>query len=143
MTKEDDRNPDTDVTYPTVNLFSSDKRFIYFISDVPRLMKTAQNCLYNSGEGRYIRYMWNNSMFILWNHISDIFYEDRESGLHILPELSYEHIELAPYSKRNVRHAAQVISSTVNKVLLAYGSPGAAEIAHFCLFMEQTKYQVS
>ena len=28
-------NPDTDITYQTVNLFSSDKCFIYFISDVP------------------------------------------------------------------------------------------------------------
>ena len=28
-------NPDADVTYQTVNLFSSDKCFIYFISDVP------------------------------------------------------------------------------------------------------------
>ena len=28
-------NPDTDVTYQTVNLFSSDKCFIYFIPDVP------------------------------------------------------------------------------------------------------------
>ena len=52
MTKEDDMNPDTDVTYRTVNLFSSNKRFIYFISDVPHLMKTARNCLYNSGKGR-------------------------------------------------------------------------------------------
>ena len=39
MGKEDDMNPDTDVTHRTVNLFSSDKRFIYFISDVPNLMK--------------------------------------------------------------------------------------------------------
>ena len=28
-------NPDTDVAYQTVNLFSSDKCLIYFISDVP------------------------------------------------------------------------------------------------------------
>ena len=28
-------NPDTDVTYQTVNLFSSDKFFICFISDCP------------------------------------------------------------------------------------------------------------
>ena len=28
-------NPDTDDTYHTVNLFSSGKYFIYFISDVP------------------------------------------------------------------------------------------------------------
>ena len=58
LTKEDDMNPDIDVTYRTVNLFSSEKRFLYFISDVPHLMKTARNCLYNSGKGRYTRYMW-------------------------------------------------------------------------------------
>ena len=28
-------NPDADITYQAVNLFSSDKCFIYFISDVP------------------------------------------------------------------------------------------------------------
>ena len=41
-------------------------------------MKSAQHCLYNSGKGRYIRCMWKNDMFILWNDISAIFYEDRE-----------------------------------------------------------------
>ena len=35
MTKENDMNPDTDVTYWTVNLFSPEKRFIYFIYYVP------------------------------------------------------------------------------------------------------------
>ena len=46
-------NPDADVTYQTVNLFSSDKCFIYFISDVPHYkhsMKSAQQCLHNSGK---------------------------------------------------------------------------------------------
>ena len=28
-------NPDADVTYQTVDLFNSDKCFIFFISDVP------------------------------------------------------------------------------------------------------------
>ena len=41
-------------------------------------MKSAQNCLYNSGKGRCTRYMWSNDMFVLWNHISAIFYEDRK-----------------------------------------------------------------
>ena len=45
MTKEDDMSPETDVTYRTVNLFSSDKHYIYFISDLPHLMKTARNCI--------------------------------------------------------------------------------------------------
>ena len=77
-----------------------------------------------------------NGMFILWNHISDIFYEDRESGLHILPKLSNEHIKVTPYSKMNVRLAAQVHSSTVGNVLLAYGPPEAAETACFCSLMD-------
>ena len=129
-------NSDTDVTYRTVNLFSFDKSFIYFISDVHHLMKTARNCLYNSGKGRYTRYMWKNGMFILWNHISDIIYEDRERGLHILPKLTNEHIKLTPYSKMNARLAAQILRSTVSKVLLGYGSPEAAETAHFCSLMD-------
>ena len=40
-------NPDTDVTYQTVNLFSSDKYFIYFISDVPhRIWWNKHNTVY-------------------------------------------------------------------------------------------------
>ena len=100
MTKEDQMNPDNDITYRTVSLFSSDTRFIYFISDVPHFMKTARNCLYNSGKGRYTRCMWRNVMFILWNHISDIFYEGRECGFHILPKLANEHIKLNPLLKK-------------------------------------------
>ena len=61
-------------------------------------------------------------MSILWHHISDIFYEDRECCLHILPKLSNEHIKLTHYSKMNLRPVAQVVSSAV-KVLLAYGPP--------------------
>ena len=33
-------NPDADVTYQTVNLFSSDKCFIYFISDIPHYIRS-------------------------------------------------------------------------------------------------------
>ena len=69
-------------------------------------MKSKQYCLYNSGKGTYTRYMGNNDMFILWNHISAIFYEDRECCLHILPKLSNDQIKLTPYSKMNVRLAA-------------------------------------
>ena len=88
MTKEDDINLDTDVTYRTGNLFSSETRFIYFISNVPLLMKTTQNCLYNCAKGKYTGYLWKNGMSIIWNDIYDIFYEDRECGLHILPKQS-------------------------------------------------------
>ena len=36
-------NPDADVTYQTVNLFISDKCFIYFISDVPHYSRPNQH----------------------------------------------------------------------------------------------------
>ena len=36
-------NPDADVTYQTVNLFSSVKCFIYFISDVPHYIRSNQH----------------------------------------------------------------------------------------------------
>ena len=56
--------------------------------------------------------MWNDGMYIIWNHIGDIFYVDRECGLHILPKISCEHIKLTPYSTMNVMLAAQLLSST-------------------------------
>ena len=58
------------------------------------IIKTARNCLSHSGSNRCTRYMWNDRMYIIWNHIADIFYVERECGLHILPKLSCEHIKL-------------------------------------------------
>ena len=133
LIQDDDMNPETDVTYRTCNLFSgTENRFLYFISDVPHLLKTAQNCLLNSGSGKFACYIWNGSMFLLWNHIADIFYEDQECGPHILRKLCIELIKLTPYSIMNVKLAAQVLSSTVSKVLLKYGPLEAAGMAKFC-----------
>ena len=52
------------------------KRLLYFTFHVPHLLKTPRNCLSSSGGGKFARYLWNSSMFLLWNHIADIFYED-------------------------------------------------------------------
>ena len=50
-------------------------------------MKSAQHCPQNSGkEGRCTRYMWSNNIFVLWNRISAVFYEDRKCCLHIFPK---------------------------------------------------------
>ena len=55
-----------------------------------------------------------------------------ELGLHLLPKLSHDHINLTSFSVMNVKLAAQVLSSTVAKVLLQYGPPEAAGTAKFC-----------
>ena len=112
-------NPETDVPYCTRNLFSGiTNRYLYFISDVPHFLRTPQNWLSNSDSGKFTRYIWNGGMFLLWNHIADVFYEDQECGLHILPKLCIEHIKLTPYSIINVKLAVQGLSSTASKVLL-------------------------
>ena len=75
-----------DVVYKTLNVFAM-SRFIYFFADSPHLMKTARNCLYNSGSGLCSRYMWNNGKFLLFRHIADLFYSDQEFRLHTLLKL--------------------------------------------------------
>ena len=52
LTYDDDLNRDTDVVYKSKNFFSNDKRYIYFISDPPHLIKTARNCLHKSGTAK-------------------------------------------------------------------------------------------
>ena len=64
--------------------------------------------------------MGKGGFFLLSNHIVDIFYEDRECGLLLLPEITYEHIKLTSYSIMNVKLAAQVLRSTVINVLSNY-----------------------
>ena len=54
---DDELNADTDVVYRTINFFSEDKCYIYFISDPPHLLDTAHNCLNNSGSGKGTRFM--------------------------------------------------------------------------------------
>ena len=63
LTHDDELSADTDVVYRTIIFFSEDKRYIYFISDPPHLLKTARNCLNNSGSGKGTRFMWNGGLW--------------------------------------------------------------------------------
>ena len=125
-------------TYRTPNTFADDERFIFFIADPPHLLKTARNCLY-SGDGskRGKRHMWNNGLHLSWNHIKDVFEEDRQCGLHLLPKLTNDHIYLNSYSAMNVRLASQILSSSVSNVLKSFGPPEAAETARYCSMIDK------
>ncbi len=90
-----------DVVYKTPNLFAM-SRFIYFFADSPHLIKTARNCLFNSGSGSCSRYMWNDGKHLLWRHITSLYYSDQEFALHTLPKLTLDHIVLTSYSKMKV-----------------------------------------
>jgi hypothetical protein len=70
-----------DVVYKTPNLFAM-SRFIYFFADSPHLIKTARNCLFNSGSGSCSRYMWNDGKHLLRRHIASLYYSDQEFALN-------------------------------------------------------------
>ena len=45
--------------------------------------RNTRNCLYHSGSGTCTRYMWNDGLFILWEHIAQLFYQDINNGLEV------------------------------------------------------------
>ena len=72
--------------------------------------------------------MWNNEQYILWQHITKIFYQDIGSGLKLLPKLTYGHVNLNAYSVMRVNLAAQVLSAS----LKSFGPPEATATAKLC-----------
>ena len=104
----------------------------YLISDLPHLIKTAPDCLANSGCGWCTRYNLSKGMYLIWNYIADMFYDNnRCSGFHILPKLSNGHIRLTPDSVTNVKLAFQELSSLVSKALLQHCPPEATASSQF------------
>lgn len=57
----------------------------------------------------------------MYGAMLQIFYEDKNCRLPILPKLSNEHIKLMSYSKINIKLAAQILSLSVSKILTSYG----------------------
>ena len=110
MKPEDEINPGVDWTFRTVDLFSPDKRSIFpifYFRCTPIFLKLV--C--------WIQAVVNGRLFLLWNHILDLLYEDTSTGLDILPKLTCDHTKLIPYSIMNVKLAAQVFSWRFSKIL--------------------------
>ena len=125
----------TDMVHFADNLFAPARKIYYFFSDAPRLIKTARNCLFNSGSGKQSRFLWNNGKHLLWNHIAKMYYSDLDSGLHQLPKLTPEHIALKSFPKM-VSFAVQVLSNTVAQALKRHYSSGVANAtAQLCEMM--------
>jgi hypothetical protein len=125
---------DCDVVYKTPNIYAP-SRFIFFFADSPHLLKTARNCLYNSGSGSRSRLMWNDGKYVLFRHIADLFHSDQEFALHTLPKLTLEHFVLTAYSKMKVKLAVQVLSKSVAIGLRESGDEDVSGTAEFCDMM--------
>ncbi|XP_022781299.1 uncharacterized protein LOC111322462 [Stylophora pistillata] len=81
--------------------------------------------------------MWNNGMYLLWQHIAQLFYQDIDSGLKLLPKPTYEHINLNSYSVMRVNLAAQVLSASVSAVLKSFGPPESHGTAKLCEMVDK------
>lgn len=131
-----DGGSDKDVCYRTINIFAC-HRYLYFFADAPHLIKTTRNCLLHSGSSTCTSYLWNNGMYLLWQHIAQLFYQDIDSGLKLLPKLTYEHINLNSYSVMRVNLAAQVLSASVSAVLKSFGPPESHGTAKLCEMVDK------
>ena len=59
----------------------------------------------------FASYIQCNGSDILFQHITDMYYNDREKsmGLLLLPKIKLEHIQLTPFSRMRVDLSAQVL----------------------------------
>eukprot|EP00111_Clytia_hemisphaerica_P013446 TCONS_00039477-protein len=123
------------VIYRTINIFSPERRFIYFISDSPHLMKTMRNAMYHSQRGGVrTRDLWNCNP-ILWNQIVHIVQDDINRNLKLLPKLTLAHISLTSYSAMTVSLATQVLSSKKANVIYHY-YPEYKTTGDLCQYMD-------
>ena len=58
-----------------------------------------------------------NSKNLLWEHISRCYYADLDLGLHQLPTLTIEHINLTSNAKMRVNVAVQILSKSMAEAL--------------------------
>ncbi|XP_076091095.1 uncharacterized protein LOC143063058 [Mytilus galloprovincialis] len=127
-----------DFVYFTDNPFSEDGRKIYFVSDVPHLIKTTRNCYSNSFSHLNTRKLWNNGKDISWIHLLTMFEQHCEMSLYTpCPKLTRSHLDLTPFGRMKVNLAAQVLSSTVaNALEMMYGD-NVSETVNFLRIIDK------
>ena len=100
------------LTYYTVNPYDPERN-IYFVSDVPHLLKTARNCFSNSRSHLLSRNLWKNGKDISWMHVVDLYRHFCTGVFRLCPRIKEAHVHLTSFSRMNVSLAAQVLSKTV------------------------------
>ncbi|XP_052130160.1 uncharacterized protein LOC127751122 [Frankliniella occidentalis] len=130
---------ESEVVYDTMNK-AAPHRVLYFISDVPHLLKTIRNCFQRSTEkkfekrnGKVIwkRCMQKNGQYILWKTIVRIYNTEKDKPLRQCYKLNANTVFLNAYSCMNVSLAGHVLSSTVANYLQQENWPNTSETANF------------
>lgn len=89
------------------------------------------------GDGNRTRNMWNDGKQIIWHHFMKLVQDELNSGLKLLPKLTFEHVNLNPYAVMSVRLATQVLSESVGRVLKHYYPEETHGTATFCDYMDK------
>lgn len=117
--------------YFTPNPYDETRK-LFFISDVPHLLKTARNCFSNSQSHKMTRHMWKNGKDISWMHIVRLFEEHCEENLYTpCPKLTRGQIDLTAFSCMKDNLAAQILSGTVANALEEFYGQEVTETVKF------------
>ncbi|XP_033107351.1 uncharacterized protein LOC117109202 [Anneissia japonica] len=122
-------------TYSTLHHLDP-SRTLYFICDVPHLIKTARNNFENSGYHNNTRHLHYDKKDIKWTQVLELYewdigLERTSPGLRRLHKITYEHLHLTPSLRMRVYMAAQFLSSTVANALEAYGKESTESTVKF------------
>ena len=113
-------------------------RMLYFISDVPHLLKTARNCFSNSGSHTKSRNLWKDGKNILWTQIVNLFKKEIELNLYVKnTKLSRAHVDLNAFNKMKVNLAAETLSNSVAELLEKKYGDEVAETVKFIRHMNR------
>lgn len=106
------------VIFDTVNKAARD-RVLYFISDVPHLLKTLRNCFMNSrwDNRKSRRRMMYRGKKITWDFIIKLFETEKIKNLRKSYKLNAMNVYPDSYARMKVKYAGEVISDTVGQDL--------------------------
>ena len=129
--------------YKTFNVYDHKKQNIYFICDLPHLIKTIRNCfargnlwvstincMYCVTYNYSVTYtclptyscitLQCNGQAIDWRYVVQLYEQNAGSavnqGICLVPKIKYEHVHLTNFSKMRVDLAAQVVQSVTCNV---------------------------
>ena len=119
------------IVYDTWNNAAPD-RPLYFMSDVPHLVKTIRNNFFNSRPYKNAkRCLTLHGEKILWNTIIDLFNAKKDKTLRKSYKLNHANVYPDSYSCMSVINAFEVMSDTVASDIEAQGWPNTAITVDF------------
>lgn len=122
--------------YATINK-AAPHRVLYFISDVPHLLKTIRNCFNNSrrDKSKGKRCLKLNGQRIVWDTIIDLYNMKKGKMLRKSYKLNAQNVFPDSYSCMRVPLAAAVMSRTVSNDIEQQNWPNTQETVRFIRYV--------